>query len=323
MERICNRKAVSTGLLLLVICLLAYGCLWESSSGEDAFSRAMNQALQDSVPRHQIPGVAAAVRKPDGTIWRGAAGLADIEAGTPVHADMYFHIGSITKCFTATLFLQLVDKGWATLDDTLDKWLPGMVSNGSQITIRNLLQMRSGLDHYENDTTFVNFFLSDPRYVWSFSELLATCNRTLFNPNTQYDYNNMNYIIVGEIIKTILGQTYAQAIQERILDPLGMTNTSVPTTASMPEPYAHGYLYENGRVVDHSTTWDTSALGAAGSMISTVSDLLIWIEALMDGTLLTQAMYAEQFNFLPAGSGTGYGIGVGVMPDGMVGHAGD
>ncbi len=316
-----SKYAVALCALIVLACPGAAHSQAEFGQGqEDLFQ----STLEQGVAQCRVPGAVAAVRSPEGALWKGAAGLADIEHALPMRTDLHFHVGSLTKSFTATLFLELCDRGLASLDDTVEKWLPGLLARGDQITVRDLLQMRSGLESYGNIQAFRDKFLSRPRYQWLPRELAAMCGRQVFPVGSRFDYNNVNYFLVGMIIEKALNQPYHEAVQEYILDPLGMVHSSVPTGSGMPEPFAKGYLYQNGFVSDVSTLWDPSPFWAAGSMISSLDDMLIWADALMEGSLLSAASHAQQFTFVPIESDPhrAYGMGVGI-DRGMMGHSGN
>ena len=311
-------------LALLFTCLLI-SCEAYCQAGFSPVQEALFQeALEAGVPQCRVPGAVALVRSPEGAVWRGGAGLADIDAGTPMSPDLHFHIGSITKSFVATLFLQLCDRGLASLDDTVEKWLPGVLSGGEEITVRDLLQMRSGLDHYENKPECGEKMMERPRYKWPPLELVAICDKQIFPVGSCFDYNNVNYVLAGLIIEKALGQSFQPALQDNILTRLGLTHTSFPMDPGLPAPFAKGYLNEEGIVIDVSTHWDPSIFWTAGSMISTLDDMLIWLDALFSGSLLSPAMHARQFAFVPMESDPNSGYGMGVGSDrGMTGHSGN
>ena len=284
----------------------------------------LQPALERSIADHRVPGAVAAVQSPDGAVWMGAAGWADLEKRVPIEKDMFLHIGSLTKSMTATAFLTLVDDGLVGLDDTVEHWLPGLVHRGADMTVRNLLNMRSGLAHYEANTEFQERFVKEPRHVFNPADLLAYCNRHIAEPDTVFDYNNINYFLVGMIAEKAAGEAFATIITGRVIEPLGLSHTSFPMTADMPQPAAHGYLSQDGRAVDHTTAWDPSAMWASGSVISQLDDMLAWIRHLVAGTLVSPEMHAAQFDFLPADDNpdNGYGFGVG-RKQGLVGHSGN
>lgn len=315
------RRALVLCVLLGFLCpATAYSHTAFNQVEADLFQTTLNNGVAECL----VPGAVALVRSPQGAIWQGNAGFSDIEAGLPMNRELHFHIGSLTKSFTATLFLQLCDRGLASLDDTVEKWLPGALTNGNEITIRNLLQMRSGLDHYEANPEWGAKFNAEPQYKWPPAELVSIANRQVFPVGSRFDYNNVNYFLVGMIIEKALGQSFQSALQDNILSRLGLAHTSFPMDAGMPEPFAKGYLNVDGTVTDVSTHWDPSAFWAAGSMNSTLDDMLVWTDALFGGILLSPAMHAQQFAFVPMESDphSGYGMGVG-SDRGMVGHSGN
>jgi D-alanyl-D-alanine carboxypeptidase len=273
-----------------------------------------------------VPGAVMAFKDRQGNVAYFAEGLADVATGQAMDAGMYLHIGSVTKTFTATTMLTLVDEHKVELYDTLDEWLPGQVAGGGQITIRNLLEMRSGLDHFDDKTDFFTIFYSQPQYDFTFGQLLAYGNRQINPPGQTFDYNNLNYLILEEIIEKATGQDYQQAIQDRLLTPLGLTHTSVPYSGAMPSPYAHGYINVGAGAPpeDWSTIFSVSAFGGAGSMISTVGDLVTWLGALMQGSVLSPAMHQAQWILKTVESRTNIAYGLGVASyDGALGHNGD
>ncbi len=284
----------------------------------------LQATLEEAVARCRVPGAVAAVRSPQGALWTGAGGLAELAAGEAMTTAHHFHVGSVTKTLTATAILQLVDRGALALDDTVAGRLPGLLRDGQEITLRDLLRMRSGLAHYDQCAVFGEAFANDPRRVWTAGELVALSDQRRAAPGETCDYNNVNYLILGLVIEKVTGMSYARAVQTMILAPLGMTHSLVPATAEMPVPYAHGYLWADGQVVDVSTVWDPSAFGSAGSLISTLGDMLVWSRALMTGSLLTPASHRAQFELVPAESrpGSAYGLGVADL-EGKVGHNGN
>ena len=279
------------------------------------------------VLEYGMPGAVMGVWDPDGEVSFHQAGEANLATGQSMNRDLYFQIGSLTKTFTATAMLMLVDQGLVELDDTVDGWYPGMVTKGGEITVTNLLQMRSGLEHYEDDPAMIAQMTGEPHYQFSPEELVAYADGTAFEPDTAFDYNNVNYIILGMILEKATGQTYHEVIQDMILDPLHLTHTMVPEPQAdpvMPDPHAHGYLTEDGAAVDYSTYFTRSWAWSAGNMVSTLGDMLMWCEFVNDGALLSAEMKAERFDFLPTGRSDGLGYGMGITEVyGAVGHSGN
>ncbi len=325
----------------------------ERQSGFDNdLGRRLQAALDDAVEDYQLPGAVLAVRSPTGEVWTGTSGrgrvagavLADGSSagGTdvPMSLDLHFHIGSLTKSFTATAILQLVDEGKISLDNSvaqvIEEWLleyfDFAIPYADQITVRDLLSMRSGMGNYSFASEFFAVANEDPLRQWDPRELIRfgveSDDTPAYPPNTRFEYNNANFILLGIFIEQITGNTYPEEITTRILEPLGLRHTSVPANESMPEPYARGYKYDEqqGRLMDLSRATDPSWGWAAGSMISTVEDLLNWVPALVDGTLVSPEMQRERLR-LRVGEIHDLGrvrYGLGIYDDhGALGHGGD
>lgn len=149
-------------------------------------------------------------------------------------ADQRFRIGSVTKVFTATIILQLVDDRKLDLHDTLDKFLPGIVPAAPRITIRHLLDHCSGLANYTEDDTWLR---RQRRLKRPLQSLRLAASRPLdFEPGTEWGYSNTNYVALGLIIEKITGRSYAHQLQHRIVKPLGLRHTQLATTRHLPDP---------------------------------------------------------------------------------------
>jgi D-alanyl-D-alanine carboxypeptidase len=205
-------------------------------------------------------------------------------------------LGSLTKTFTATVILQLVDQGKLGLDDPVSTYQPE-VPNGKNITIRPLLILSSGLFSYSEDQGFAQALLADPYKVWQPAELLALAFKhpPYFAPGKGWHYDNTNYILLGLIIEQLTHLPAEQAFQRSIFGPLGLHQTSLPprSSSAIPDPHAQGYMYGTAFTGQgptlNVTDWNPSAEWTAGAMISTLHDLQIWAKALATGRLLSAA----------------------------------
>jgi len=344
--------------IVLYLCALLAVSLESGCGGSDdgpvfdAVSAAkLQSSLDSSVIDLEIPGAILAVRSPNGAVWIGTSGYGQIDSAistdtaqnstdVAMSSGMHFHIGSITKTFTATIILQLIDEGKISLDETVDQviqeWLPDYfdftIPYSDTITIRNLLEMRSGMGNYSFDSKFMQDINNNPLTKWDPKTLIRygveSKDTPAYPPGTRSEYNNGNYILLGIFIEKITGNTYADEVMERIIKPLNLKNTSVPSDPSMPDPYAHGYKYSetNNELVDLSTATDPSWGWAAGSMISKVADLLTWANALAEGTLISSTMQQERMRMFEIDiedfSGISYGLGI-YSDNGAIGHGGD
>jgi D-alanyl-D-alanine carboxypeptidase len=238
--------------------------------------------------------------------------------------DLFLRIGSETKTFTATAVLQLVDQGLVKLDAPIADYLRG-VPDGRHITVRQLLEMRSGLFPYTADTGFIHAFYANPHRQWTPQELLAYGfrHKNVFPPGAQFQYSNTNYVLLGLLVEKLGRMPLADFVRERILKPSHLDHSLFPFAAEFPRPHAHGYTDQTptGAVAD-ATTWNPSGAWAAGAMISDLRDMRRWAKDVATGTLLSPATQAQRVNFIPAGfPGAGYGLGL-FETNGWQGHNG-
>lgn len=284
-------------------------------------------------------GVLAEVTTPTGR--RGArAGVADITTARPVPLAAEFRVGSATKTFIATVVLQLVTENRLSLDDTVARWLPGVVdgdgNDGSRITIRQLLAHTSGIYNYTDDLpalASVAGFTANRFRTYAPEQLVALAMRHApnFPPGTGWSYSNTNYILAGMIINRVTGQSWAHEVNARIIRPLGLRHTQIPGTFPfIIGPHAEGYSSFGADTAIDVTAFNPSAADAAGSIISTTNDLSRFYTALIGGRLLAPAQLTEMETTIPApqlGPGVRYGLGLGWVPlscgGGYFSHPGD
>ncbi|GIJ25010.1 serine hydrolase [Micromonospora qiuiae] len=279
----------------------------------------------------------------DGTTTRARAGVGDLKRGTPVPLDGHFRMGSNTKTFVSVVVLQLVGEGRLSLDDTVERWLPGVVAgngnDGRRITVRHLLQHTSGIYNYTNDTAALTSYEGYLAHRFDHYEpadlvALAMKHEPGFAPGTRWDYSNTNYILAGMLIEKVTGRSWATEVRRRILQPLGLRQTSAPGDRPfLPAPHAKGYQqWTPGGPLTDTTLFNPTVAGAAGDMITTPSDLARFWQALQRGQLLKprqmvqlhDSVLAETFqDFMP---GARYGLGIMFIPNrcgGYWSHGGD
>lgn len=276
------------------------------------------QERLDEVVAAGAIGALMEVRGED-VVRRATSGVAELGTTRPVPPRSRFRIGSITKTFLATVVLQLVDEGRLGLDDPVDAWLPGVVPNGQEITVRHLLNHTSGL--YDVRLTLPlppsPEFLENRWRTWTADELIE---RALAHPPTSeepgsvYRYTNTGYLLLGQIVEKVSGRTYATEIKHRIIRPLQLRHTSLPGTSPwIRGPHPHGYLPidrggEQPELVDY-TEMNPSLFGAGGEMISTARDLDRFVAALLSGRLLPEHPLEEmKKQGIPGGKKYGLGL---------------
>lgn len=290
----------------------------------DALQTELQAALEATMAEYDVPGAVAGVWIPGEGSWTTAAGLADIESATPTTTEMSWPLRSITKSYTVTLLLQLVDEGKVSLDDTIGEYVEG-VTNGERITLRELAGMSSGNADYTNDD-FIGVFSADPARIFTLDELNGFMLGTpaQFEPGAEHVYTNANTNLLGAVVEKVTGQPFAEVLDERILAPLELDQTRyILDIASWSEPHASGY----GPAADprEPMTQNFSIFGPAGSMISTLDDGRVWAQTLATGALLDPATQTEREQGAPLDAGPPYdtyALGMGET-NGWWGHNGE
>ncbi len=246
-------------------------------------------------------------------IYKKGFGMANMEWAIPNQPDTKFRIGSVTKQFTATLVLQLVEEGKIKLDGHLSDYLPDYRKDtGDKITIHQLLNHTSGIPSYTGRPNFFAEVSRNPYSVTDFVKKFASGDLE-FEPGSKYSYNNSGYFLLGAIIEKVTGKSYETVLKERILEPLAMTNTGYDHHASILQKRASGYEktpagYVNAAYLDMSLPY------AAGSIYSTVEDLYKWEQSLYENKILSAD--SKKLMFTPGLSNYGYGFIIADQPIG-------
>jgi CubicO group peptidase (beta-lactamase class C family) len=239
-----------------------------------------------------MPGAAVLVVQDGKPALIRTYGFADIDEGLAVRPETNFRLASLTKQFTATCIMMLVERGELELDATLPELFDDFPDYGSAITVRNLLQHTSGLIDYE-DLIPEDFAgqVSDQDALRSMYEV----NETYFEPGTEYRYSNTAYAMLAVLIEKISGTSFADFLEQNIFEPLGMDNTvAYQNGISTVSNRAFGYTVENGEVSfsDQSTT---SAVLGDGGIYTSVLDYFKWDQALYTDKLLPQSVLDQMW----------------------------
>lgn len=259
-------------------------------------------------------------------IYEKGFGMANMEWAIPNQPDTKFRIGSVTKQFTATLILQLVEEGKIKLDGKITDYLTDYRKDtGGKITIHQLLNHTSGIPSYTGRPDFFAEFSRDPYSVADFVKKFASGDLE-FEPGSKFSYNNSGYFLLGAIIEKVTGKSYETVLTERILKPLGMTNSGYDKHSTLLQKRASGYEkrpagYVNAPYLDMSLPY------AAGSIYSTVEDLFKWDQSLYEDKILSAD--SKKLMFTPGLATYGYGISISDQPIGksdqktkIIGHGG-
>ncbi len=237
-------------------------------------------------------------------ILRKGFGMANMEWDIPIEPNTKFRIGSVTKQFTATLILLLAEEGKIDLQSPMTKYLKDYRKDtGDQVTVHHLLRHTSGIPSY----TTPSFFENESREAFEVEEFINkfASGELEFEPGSEFRYNNSGYYLLGAIIESVTGDSYASVLQERIFDPLGMTDTGYDMHAAIIKNRAQGYQktpdgYINAAYLDMGSPF------AAGSIYSTVDDLFKWDQALHGDKLLSTK--SKELMVEPGHGQYGYGV---------------
>ncbi|MFI1838747.1 serine hydrolase domain-containing protein [Streptomyces olivaceoviridis] len=248
----------------------------------------------------------------DGT-WRGTAGVRDVRTGAPALENARFRAGSVTKVVTASIVLQLAAEGRIDLDGTVQRYLPGLLTEDfAPVTVRQLLNYTSGLrpgaslgDTVEEGYPH-RFETLTPRQVVAD----AVAQGPAYAPGTRQTYGNIHYTVLGMLIEKVTGDSYAHQAELRIFRPLGMRHSSFPVGADprIHGPHNRGYDWIDGKLVD-VTDWNMSDRFAAGDLISTTADLERLLVGVFRGRVVPEPELREMFT-LPDVPGARYGAGL-------------
>jgi D-alanyl-D-alanine carboxypeptidase len=346
-----KRQCVTLTALTAMIGTLGAGAA-QAGVERPADVRSAMQRDADALLDYGAPGVLTELHTARGDV-RVRSGHGDVAARTPVPWNAKFRIGSFTKTFVSATLLQLVGEHRLSLDDPVDRWLPGLIrangNDGRTISVRQLMQQTSGLPDYlqglpylGNKTGFEKnrFKTVTPQQAIT----LAMKYKPEFAPGTKWAYSNTNYILAGMIINHITGHPWQQEVHNRIVKPLGLHHTYLPDTSPLiPQPHAVGYErfpgpgatpedLKYGDPID-ATLQNPSWGGSAGEIISTTDDSDRFLQALVTGKILHPAQLAEMQKTVPTDAnfqknwpGSRYGLGLMWIPNSCGGswsHGGD
>lgn len=283
---------------------------------------AMDAAVKDGVL-----GVALQAKDKHG-VWKATSGIGDVRTDKPRSAHDRYRVGSITKTFVSTVLLQLEAEGRLSLDDKVDKWLPGLVRgnghDGRKVTVRQLLNHTSGIFNVTADDGFGRtYFLKDGFFKHRYDTMsperlvaIAMKHEPDFAPGTDWNYSNTNYVLAGMVIEKATGNPYGDEIRARVIEPLGLRSTLVPGTyPKVPKPSSRAY----GKLAETTTgpTYDVTELNpslaySAGEMVSDSGDLNRFYAALLKGRLLPPKQLAEMKSTIKVDEipDAGYGLGL-------------
>ena len=260
------------------------------------------ELINDYVQNELFSGTVLVARngKP---IFRKGFGAANREWTIPNATSTRFRIGSISKQFTATAILNLVDEKQLELDAPIKTYLSGIASNWEKVTVRELLVHTSGIPSYTQHKDFDDKLIRLKHSPRQLLELVKGAPLD-FEPGSKFEYNNTGYVLLGLIIEAVSGLSYQDYLEQKLLKPRNLVNSGYDDGRKIIKHAAQGYSDDLNNVVKARPV-DMSFAGAAGGMYGTVDDLLAWQQMLTNGKILSPASTAAMFT----DGGHRYGLG--------------
>ncbi len=301
----------ATGVLGLVCVMAATVPMMAQSALPAGTASGIDAVAAEVLKATGVPSASVAVVQGGKVAYVKAYGMARLDPPMAAEPAMQYSIGSISKQFTAATVLLLMQDGKLKLDDPVGKYLPGL-TRANEVTIRQVLSMTSGYqDFWPEDYVMTSMMKpADPQHildVWGKKPLD-------FEPGTQWQYSNTNYVIAGRIAEIVGGKPLIEQLQERIFRPLKMTGVFNSDASRLPANDPTGYYQHALGPLRPAPQEGQGWMFAAGELAMPASDLALWNISMMNRTLLAPASYDQMFTEvkLKDGKGTGYGLGVSV-----------
>jgi CubicO group peptidase (beta-lactamase class C family) len=291
---------------------------WNARSVGDALiSRRVDAYVAKQLSEQHIPGIGLGVMRGGKLLKASGYGLANVELDVAVTPETVFELASVSKQFTATAVMMLVEAGSVKLEDKIPKYFPEGAEVWKDVTVRHLLSHTSGIPDYGAETETKAKAIVDFRKDYTEDQLVQIFAGVPleFTPGDKWSYSNTGYVLLGILIHRVTGQFYGDMLQQRIFGPLGMTSTRVISEADIVKHRAAGYRLVDDKLKNQD--WASPSLNrtADGSLLTNVLDMARWDAALYTENVLREAdlelMWAKAR--LNDGSTVPYGLGWGTI----------
>jgi CubicO group peptidase (beta-lactamase class C family) len=271
-----------------------------AASAPDPATSAIADVVRNAMATHNLRAVIVKVTRGDKVLISRAFGPS--MDGVPATTDMHFRNGSVAFAYLGTLLMQFVDEGKVRLDDTIDRWMPDL-AEASQVTLKMLANQTTGYPDFETDPGWNAAWSADPFHIWTYKERLAYAfsRPVQFAPGTNWSYAHTNFMILGEILAQIGGKPLDTLLSEKVLGPMGLTETTETVTSDIPSPVLHFYDSERRVALgippgtpfsEDATFWNSqwgTPIGA--NETTTIDDMITTAVAVGTGSLLSGASY--------------------------------
>lgn len=298
------KKALYLKYLLILITVLSLSS--QSEIFAQNFESKIDSLLQEKY-NYNAPGATFLVSKDGKIVYKKAFGLSNLELNLPMHTENVFEIASMTKQFTAISILMLAEQGKLNLDDEITTFIPDYPTNGHKITVHHLLTHTSGI----KDFTRVKGLNAISTKEFTPLELIDFFKNEPINfiPGEKFKYCNSGYVILGYIIEKVSEQNYENFVEEQIFKKLGMTSSQYASHKEIIKNRASGYQYKDGYINSRQVSYTFPY--ASGALMSTVTDMFKWQEAIKNNFLISKETTEKAFtNYkLNNGKHINYGYG--------------
>jgi len=284
-----NMKYLFTHVLLCLISVVTL--IQPVSAQQQVDTEKLNQFFTQLEDNNRFMG-SVAILSGDEIVFEEAYGMISAD-GIPATPGSIYRIGSITKSYTATLIMQLIEQGDLSLDTTLNSYFPN-IPNADKITIEQLLRHKSGIVNITNLPDYMTYFTEDT----SREEMLARIQSagTSFEPGENTEYSNSGYVLLGYIVEEVSGQPYAEALQEMIVDPLGLNSTYFGEGIDPELNEADSFTFQQGDW-QPATRTNMQVPHGAGAIVSTADEVAQFYKGLLSGELLSEKSLEQMKRF--------------------------
>jgi CubicO group peptidase (beta-lactamase class C family) len=261
---------------------------------------AITKIVQNAMKTAHLRAVIVKVTQGDKVVMSQAFG--ESMTGVPATTAMHFPNGAVAFAYLGTLLMEFVDEHKVTLDDTIERWMPKL-PEANKVTLKMLTNQTSGYPDFETDPKWLAAWTADPFHIWTFEERLnyAFSRPVQFAPGTNWSYAHTNFMILGEILAKIGGKPLDTLVRERVLDPMGLKNTTASQTSEVPPPVLHAFDSERRTALkipadisfhEESTYWNAqwgTPMGA--NQTTTIDDMATTAVKVGTGALLSKSSY--------------------------------
>jgi CubicO group peptidase (beta-lactamase class C family) len=316
-------------LVVLAVVALTLGACSGGGTGKEPSPAAVSvsaeragrsQAVLDVLLPADEPGCSAAVGIVGEVVWAGAQGVANVRTGAKIQPDTVFDIGSVSKQFTAAAILMLAEAGTLSLDERVSRYVNGLPAWGGRVSIAELVHHTSGIPDYVELLIDRGYGPADRVTQVQAIRAVAAAPQLGFDPGSRWQYSNSNYLLLGQIVERVSGETLPQFLKTRIFAPLDVDMimdpvSAIPQKAVSYEKHVGGFTVADAR-------W---AQVGDGGIQTTPTDLVRWADNYRTGELGGRDLLEEQLAGaveIEAGEGDRYGAGIVVVKDGSLTHDG-